>query len=103
VSIGISPIFEGRFQCGLRLPLFGDIHPSANVFRDLTGLVQDGMADRVQVLDRAVTKHNAVLGIELPFPLPRVAAALDLLPEQSASARAIMSRSTTLTAHFTST
>ena len=58
-------------QCGSRLLLFGDIDPGADVLDDVTGLIHDRMADRVKVLDRPVTKDDAVLGVELPVLLLR--------------------------------
>src|SRR5439155_88059 len=63
--------FKRLLQCGSRLVLFGDIDARADVLDNATGLVQDGMADRVKVLDRTVTKDDAVLGVELAVLLLR--------------------------------
>src|SRR5262249_30000797 len=59
-------------QRASRLLLFSDIHASTDVLRDVTGLVQDRMADRVKLLDGTVSKHDPVLSIEFALPPLRV-------------------------------
>src|SRR5260370_33426547 len=54
-------------QCFFRLLWCGDVHRGPDKFYEVARLVQDRMADSVEVLDRSVRKNNAVVHLKLGF------------------------------------
>src|SRR6267143_4206700 len=50
-----------------RLLCCGDVYRGPDKFYELARLVQDRMANRVEVLDRSVRKNNAVVHLKLGF------------------------------------
>src|SRR5262249_11678274 len=63
----VQAVFQARdfleriLQRDSGLHLFGDIHRRSEKFLECTGLIPDWMADCVLVLDRSISKNNAVL------------------------------------------
>jgi hypothetical protein len=59
--------FEGFLQVSSGLPLFRDVQRGPDKFHDLDRLVQDRMANVVDIFDRSVWKNDTIVQFKVSF------------------------------------